>query len=85
MLEIFPTIIVKILKITLIKTFTKLFQTYLNYILYIVGHSCADHNIGEKIQSNNERKCNGADFDVKCPFNFFANEIYLCKFLSILK
>lgn len=82
MLEIFPTIIVEVLKITLMKTFTKLFQTYLNYILYIVGHSCADYNIGEK---NYERQCNGADFDVKCPFNFFANEIYLCKFLSILK
>lgn len=86
MLEIFPTIIVEGLKITLRKTYTKVFQTYLSYILYIVGNSCAEYNeLGERIQSNFGRKCNGADFDVKCPFKYFANEIYLCKFHSIFK
>nr|XP_022289388.1 uncharacterized protein LOC111101248 isoform X2 [Crassostrea virginica] len=44
----------------------------------IIGNSCAEYNeLGERIQSNFERKCNGADFDVKCPFKYFANKIYL--------
>lgn len=56
------------------------YETYLSYMLYIVGNSCAEYNErGQRIQPNYKRKCNGVDFGVKCPFKYFANQSYLCE------
>ncbi|XP_078334690.1 uncharacterized protein LOC111099579 isoform X1 [Crassostrea virginica] len=44
----------------------------------IIGNSCAEYNErGQRIQPNYERKCNGVNFGVKCPFKYFANKSYL--------